>query len=244
MARNFFGFFQTPGWIYKRIRAIICYKKGIRKDGPIPRQRAGKEAKFFLANLSYRKIEADELTLSLFRSFIRRQKVTKCRRRIDGRWTVPDAPFIDVWNQNDYRTLLDELQQILKNGGQVFGAFCENELKGFAAVDGTPFGSRNQYCDLIHLYVSEELRRQGIGKVLFHEAKRFASQKAEKLYISAHSAIESQAFYRAMGCVEASEYDPKHIEKEPFDCQLECPLTPAEDKDELDTAALSGKLPF
>ena len=47
-------------------------------------------------------------------------------------------------------------------------------------------------------------------------------KKAKKLYISAHSAVESQAFYKAMGCVEAEEYNAEHVEKEPYDCQLEC----------------------
>lgn len=36
--------------------------------------------------------------------------------------------------------------------------------------------------------------------------------------------VESQAFYKRMGCVEAAEYDRAHIEKEPCDCQLECAL--------------------
>ena len=42
-----------------------------------------------------------------------------------------------------------------------------------------------------------------------------------KLYISGHSAVETQAFYKAMGCVEAKEYNQKHVELEPYDCQLE-----------------------
>ena len=47
---------------------------------------------------------------------------------------------------------------------------------------------------------------------------------AGKLYISAHSAVESQAFYHAMGCVEAKVYCQAHVDMEPYDCQLECPL--------------------
>ena len=47
------------------------------------------------------------------------------------------------------------------------------------------------------------------------------TRAAEKLYISAHSAVESQAFYKSLGCVEASEYSPYHVSREPFDCQLE-----------------------
>ena len=36
----------------------------------------------------------------------------------------------------------------------------------------------------------------------FANIKEWAKQKgAKKLYISAHSAVESQAFYKSMGCV-------------------------------------------
>ena len=56
-------------------------------------------------------------------------------------------------------------------------------------------------------------------------AKEWAKKKgAGKLYISAHSSVESQAFYRAMGCMEAEVYNSKHVEEEPCDCQLECRL--------------------
>ena len=39
--------------------------------------------------------------------------------------------------------------------------------------------------------------------------------------ISAHSAIETQRFYRSLGCVDAAQPLQKHVEAEPFDCQLE-----------------------
>ena len=44
---------------------------------------------------------------------------------------------------------------------------------------------------------------------------------ARKLYISSHSAVESVAFYLAMGCREAEELEPMHVAKEPYDRQLE-----------------------
>ncbi|MDE7277538.1 MAG: GNAT family N-acetyltransferase, partial [Lachnospiraceae bacterium] len=77
--------------------------------------------------------------------------------------------------------------------------------------------------DLSSIHVSEDMRGTGIGKTLFQTAKKWAKEKgAGKLYISAHSAVESQAFYRKMGCVEAQLYHSKHVEAEPYDCQLEC----------------------
>ena len=79
--------------------------------------------------------------------------------------------------------------------------------------------------NLSNIHVSQDMRRQGIGKELFTLTKTWANEHgAEKLYISAHSAVESQAFYKSMGCVEAVEYNQELAEKEPCDCQLECVL--------------------
>lgn len=83
----------------------------------------------------------------------------------------------------------------------------------------------HRYCDLSSIHVSEDMRNRGIGKSLFLAAKEWARKKgARKLYISAHSAVESQAFYQSMGCTEAEVYNQKHVEAEPYDCQLECVL--------------------
>ena len=79
--------------------------------------------------------------------------------------------------------------------------------------------------DLSSIHVSEELRGSGVGTALFTAAGNWARAKgAGKLYISAHSAVETQAFYRNLGCVDAAVCDPRHVEAEPFDCQLEFAL--------------------
>ena len=92
-------------------------------------------------------------------------------------------------------------------------------------MESALFGGSQKYLDLTSIHVSEDMRGQGIGKNLFLAAKKWANQNgARKLYISAHSAVESQAFYKAMGCVEAQVYNQKHVETEPYDCQLECEL--------------------
>ncbi|WP_295588018.1 YigZ family protein [uncultured Oscillibacter sp.] len=111
---------------------------------------------------------------------------------------------------------------LIRQGGVVYGAFLAGQLKGFVSVEGPPMGSRGQYRDLTSLHVSEELRGRGIGRRLFTFAADWAkNQGAERLYLSSHSAVETQAFYQAMGCREAEEYNREHVEKEPFDCQLE-----------------------
>lgn len=174
----------------------------------------------------YRSLREHEINRELFGSFIRRQVVVKCVRKDGAGWTVKDDPFIDDWSEENYRTLVACLKNTAASDGFVYAAFIDGALKGFVSVESGLFGGENRYLDLSSLHVSQDMRRNGIGKALFLAAKKWAAQKgASKLYISSHSAVESQSFYRAMGCVEAALYNQKHVDAEPYDCQLECPLT-------------------
>ncbi len=167
----------------------------------------------------------DDINRNLFDNFIRRQIVIKCWRKENGKWIIKDAPFIDDWSENDYQLLIAYLRKVLLSNGFVYAAFYRGKLKGFVSVDSEWFGGCHEYLDLTNIHVSEDMRRKGIGKVLFLAAAEWARKKgAKKLYISAHSAIESQAFYHSMGCVEAKIYNQKHVEEEPYDCQLEYKL--------------------
>ena len=55
--------------------------------------------------IEYRRLEKEEICRELFGQFIRRQEVTKCWRREEGKWVVRDAPFIDDWSEEDYQPL-------------------------------------------------------------------------------------------------------------------------------------------
>lgn len=172
--------------------------------------------------MEYRKIIMDEMNLDLFSSFERYQEVTKCRRKIDGQWVIVDDPFIDQWSKDEYEVLVSYLKNTIKTYGVVFGAFIDGKLKGFASVESTVLGSKGEYLDLSSIHVSYDSRGKGIGKKLFNMSAKWAKdQGASKLYISAHSAVESQKFYEVMGCVEAAEYNEEHVKREPCDCQLE-----------------------
>ncbi len=175
--------------------------------------------------LQFRNLKPEEITAELFVSFDRKQTVNNCKRKVNGKWMVISDPFIDDWDYEDYLYLVSCLKNTASTGGMVCGAFIDNKLKGFVSVEGELTGSHRQYMDLSSIHVSQEMRGKGIGRKLFEAAKTFAkNNNAEKLYISAHSAVESQAFYTAMGCKEAEEYDLKHVKKEPNDCQLEFEL--------------------
>lgn len=173
----------------------------------------------------YRNISIDEINRELFKDFNRHQIVQKCWRKEDGKWVIKYDPFIDDWSEDNYKTLISCLKNTVETGGFVYGAFHNGSLKGFVSVESDIFGGEQGYIDLSSIHISEDMRGMGVGTALFLAAKDFAKKKgANKLYISAHSAVESQAFYKKMGCVEAEVCDKEHAEKEPFDCQLECKL--------------------
>ncbi len=180
-----------------------------------------------MTNVIYRNLSSGEINRELFSGFIRHQTVTQCLRKVDGKFVPRDIAFVDDWTEEDYRLLIAELRETVVTGGVVIGAFVTVNgipaLKGFASAAGDLIGAAHTYADLTNIYVSEEYRRRGIGAELFNRVKSYAKSKgAEKLYISAHSAVESQAFYASMGCTEAEEYSRYHAEKEPCDCQMEC----------------------
>lgn len=175
--------------------------------------------------INYRSLHSKEICRDLFKSFIRRQNVTKCWRRENNEWIIKDDPFVDDWTETDYQTLISCLKNTVITGGFVYAAFFNGNLKGFVSVEPVLFGGEQKYLDLSSIHVSEDMRNKGIGAELFLAAKQWAKEKgAEKLYISAHSSVESQGFYKKMGCVEAKLYNQKHVNDEPYDCQLECRL--------------------
>ena len=173
--------------------------------------------------IQYKDICAAALEPVLFQDFIRRQVVTDCLRKEGDAWKIEHAPFIDDWSEADYQTLISCLKNTIQTGGLVHGAFVDGRLKGFVSVEAGLFGGEQHYLDLSSLHVSADMRGQGIGRTLFLKAKGWAgAHGAKKLYISSHSAVETQAFYKAMGCVDAQVYAQAHVEAEPYDRQLEC----------------------
>ena len=167
-------------------------------------------------------LKANDITPGLLDSFRRHQKVERCWRKRDGKLVLIHHAYVETWDAEDKREVTEGLLRCVKNGGRVLGAFRNGTLAGFASVEGALFGKDNPYANLSMLYVSNEYRNQGIGKILFEAACEQARQLgAKKLYISAHSAEDPMAFYSKLGCVEASEINQKMVEEEPCDCQLE-----------------------
>lgn len=172
--------------------------------------------------ITYRTLDVTEIYPELFEHFERFQEVTHCWRKENGKWLLKETAFTEQWDEADYRSLCEKLKKTIERQGVVFSAFSEGNLCGFCSVENELFGPELQYLALSELYVSAPMRRFGIGKQLFTLTCDFAKGNgARKLYLSAHSSKESQAFYHALGCREAQWYHPALTAAEPCDCQLE-----------------------
>jgi len=168
------------------------------------------------------RLDAKSITDDLLRDFRRHQIVRECWRKENGQWVIKPISFVDDWSDADRLERAARLRQAILEGGAVFAAMKDDQVKGYAAVSAQPMGKHRDYLELKYLHVSEEMRGHGLGRSLFQMAADWARMHgAGKLYISAHSAVETQAFYHAMGCVEAEEYSQPHVEREPCDCQME-----------------------
>ena len=154
--------------------------------------------------------------------FVRHQIVTECWREMDGDWKLVPILYEENWPLEQCREIAEDVRLHMNLDQTGFGAFIGERIVGFATVSHHIFGATARYAELVCFQISEEYRRQGIGRKLFsmacEEARRLG---AEKLYISSHSSKESQAAYRALGCTPAEEINARLVAEEPFDVQLE-----------------------
>ena len=173
-------------------------------------------------NYQYKRLDNNNFTGNSLDDFVRHQTVTECWRKIDNDWKLVPNVYEENWPQIQCREIAEDLVYNINNDQTGFGAFDGERIIGFATVSHRIFGASARYVQLVCFQISEEYRRQGIGRKLFsmacEEARRLG---AEKLYISAHSSKESQAAYRALGCTPAEEVNEKLAAAEPFDVQME-----------------------
>lgn len=172
--------------------------------------------------MEIRRLRPDDIHPDMLTDFDRYQEVTKCWRLRDGEWQLQDVTYVSRWDEEKKASVVASISWCLGNGGHAHAAYLNDAIIGFAAVDSDRFGSHNQYVNMGMLHVSHEHRNQGIGKRLFAAICESALDLgAEKLYISAHSAAESIAFYFRLGCVDSAEINKLLAEHEPFDRQME-----------------------
>lgn len=170
----------------------------------------------------YRRITSEDLNEKLFSQFNRYQEVTKSWRPENGEWVLKDTPYSEDWTCEEKARLVLYLKLTLASGGNLFGAFKDNSLIGFASLESKFFGRTQEYLQLSAIHISHESRRQKIGHKLFKLCLEQAKAKgAAKIYISTHPAYETQLFYSSLGCVDAAEIKEDLAKLNPNDRQLE-----------------------
>ena len=173
-------------------------------------------------NYQYKRLDNHNFTRDSLDGFVRHQTVTACWRKIDNDWKLVTNAYEENWSQAQCREIAEDVVHHINLDQTGFGAFDGERIIGFATLSHQLFGAAARYVQLVCFQISEEYRRQGIGRKLFfmvcEEARRLG---ADKLYISAHSSKESQAAYRALGCTPAEELNEGLAAAEPFDVQME-----------------------
>lgn len=172
--------------------------------------------------IHYEKINEKNFNSHSLDHFVRHQRVRECWRNVDGQWKLIPIEFEENWTVEQCQKIAADVALRMGNDQTAIGAFDGEEVIGFITVSHNIFGNTAKYVELVCFQVSEPYRGKKIGKTLFYkaceEAKRLG---ADKLYISAHSSKESQAAYKAIGCVHAKEINQKLAQEEPCDVQLE-----------------------
>ena len=179
-------------------------------------------ASYMGTKYQYKKLDNHNFTGHSLDDFVRHQTVTECWRKTDNDWKLVPNVYEENWSQVQCRETAEDVVHHINLDQTGFGAFDGERIIGFATVSHRIFGAAARYVQLVCFQISEEYRRQGVGRKLFsmacEEARRLG---ADKLYISGHSSKESQAAYRALGCTPAEEVNEELAAAEPFDVQLE-----------------------
>lgn len=143
------------------------------------------------------------------------QQIIKRKWIMDNDWKLVGCSDLREWSIEKRIWITHYLQQQVKRGGTVLGAFEKEVLVGFCCIDGYLLGKTAQYANLTMLFIDDEWKRQGIGKLLFENICKCAvKMKADKLFISAIPSFETIAFYFNMGCVDAKEIIQEYVDTE------------------------------
>ena len=109
--------------------------------------------------------------------------------------------------------------------------FNEHSLDDFRRRQQVPEGWRRNGNEMELVYQpfvedwDADVRREAAERMLGNLRRGYFGTGVERIFISSHSAKESQAAYKALGCVPARELFREAAEMEPFDIQLEFDLT-------------------
>lgn len=172
------------------------------------------------------KLTADNFSESSLDDFQRRQEVTEVWRRRGNGMELVYQPFVEDWDEELRRAVAARMLDNLRHGYFGTGAFDNGKLIGWTFYGNELSGANKNYIELHMFHVSAPYRGRGTGRRLFTASLPLARETgAQRIFISSHSAKETQAAYKALGCVPAAELFERATMEEPFDIQLEYDLT-------------------
>jgi len=174
-------------------------------------------------SLACRAMTVEDLHTGMMDSFSRYQEIKQVyrkRRILPGHRIVKlRRSKIDNWSAEEKTVFIRNwfihhvfLRQYYPGQPRVFAAFRGNQVAAFAVWD-LYWGKEQGYAVLLRLFVSRECRRMGFGRQLFELCADAArAEGAQKLFISAEPPVETQDFYRSLGCTAAKKrlYGPKN----------------------------------
>lgn len=135
---------------------------------------------------------------------------------------VPDYFDVQGWPPNEAEHYTPILTDCFDRGGTFWGAFENEKIIGTAILESKFIGTNHDTLQLKFLHVSNEYRKQGLGRKLFNlAAEKAKSLGAKKMYISATPSENTINFYMSLGCTLASEIDPELFALEPEDIHLQ-----------------------
>ncbi|RSK28528.1 N-acetyltransferase [Bacillus sp. HMF5848] len=172
--------------------------------------------------LTIQKLKLNDMHETMLDGFERYQKTDKVYVFQRGLLLEKEDYFEDNWTVDNKRDIVTHLIQTINDGGAVITATHAQQIIGFAVIEAMAFKITYVYRELSYFHVSQLYRGQKIGEALFEKSKEVARYLgAEKLYIGSHPSVQTQNFYRKMGCVLATEICPEIYNREPRDIQLE-----------------------
>jgi len=176
-----------------------------------------------IENIETKELTLYDININLLDNFDRYQEVEKSWYKINGKWTLVNEKYIANWDKIKKGSFIKLFSDtIIQKSGNVFGAYKEKKLIGFAVLYNNKFGTKGQYVLLKLLHISFGFRYKGIGKELFGLCLKKAKENGiEKIYVSANNAEEAIKFYLKNGFKDAMEINDQILKEDPTERQLE-----------------------
>ena len=165
-------------------------------------------------NTIFKELNINDINSNLLDSFNRLQEVKRFYKKVDGNWIINDTNYTVDWTYWKKKELIADFVNALNSGGNVIGAFENEEMIGFAVLLKEETGKNEQIIELKYMYVSLKYRHKGIGKRLFKLCIEKAIEKGvEKIRILVDDPEETQRFFLGLGFTDVKEEKKKELEK-------------------------------